>query len=96
MQRYEHLTRDELMRLALDRDQLTEEAQLALDTEVTNRRISSMDLVSFRAESRAAKAEQDRQIGPIATSGHIGKKFCGRKKLTYDARHRIEEFDTTL
>jgi hypothetical protein len=96
MLEYQKRTRDELMRLALERDQLTEEARLALDAEISGRRIPSTDLVSFRAESVAAQLEQDRKIGPIATSGYIGKKFYGRKKLTRDALHRIEEFDTTL
>jgi hypothetical protein len=96
MQRYQHLTRDELMRLALERDELTEEAQLALDAEISSRQITSVDLSSFRAESLAAQTEQDRKIGPITTSAHIGKNFLGRKNLSQDPRLRIEEFDTTL
>lgn len=96
MPEYKNLTRDELMRVALERGQLTEEAQLALDAEIGARRISPVDLASFRTESLAAQAQQDRKIGPITTSAHIGKKFFGRKNLSHDPRLRVEEFDTTL
>jgi hypothetical protein len=58
---YQYLSRDGLLRLALERDQLTADAQIALDVELSNRRITSSDLASFKAESLAAKAEQDRQ-----------------------------------
>jgi hypothetical protein len=84
------------MRLALERDQLTEEAQLALEVEICTRRISPIDLASFRTESLATQAEQDRNVGPITTSAHIGKRFFGRKNLSHDPRLRTEEFDTTL
>jgi hypothetical protein len=96
MLEYQKLNRDELMRLALERDQLTEEAQLALDAEIGSRRITSADLVSFRSESLVAQAEEDRKIGGISTSARIGKKFFGRKNLSHDPRLRVEEFDTTL
>jgi hypothetical protein len=34
MPEYQHLTRDELLNLAQERDQLTDEARLALDSEI--------------------------------------------------------------
>jgi hypothetical protein len=94
---YQNLTRNELMRLALERDQLTESAQLALDAEIGSRRITSVDLESFNAESLAARAEEDRKIDPITISlGQLGKKFFGRKNFSHDPHLRIEEFDTRL
>jgi hypothetical protein len=94
---HQHLTRDELMRLASERAVLTEEAQLALDAEISDRRITSLEISSFKAESLAAQAEQDRQVGSVATSSsYVGKRFFGRKNLTHDSRSRIADYDTTL
>lgn len=95
---YQNLTRDELLRLALEKDQLTDEARLALDSEISSRRISSSDIASFQDESQAAQAEEDRDVPAFAASSgsHIGKKFFGMKNRTHDARFRIEEYDTTL
>jgi hypothetical protein len=95
---YQHLTRDELIRLALEKDQLTDRARLALDAEISSRRISLSDIATFQDESQAAQAEEDRDVRGVTTSsgGHIGKKFFGMKNRTRDARFRIEEYDTTL
>jgi hypothetical protein len=96
-QEYQYLSRDGLLRLALERDQLTADAQIALDVELGNRRITASDLASFKAESLGGKAEQDRHIDSFSVfSGSVGKKFFGRKRLTHDPRFRIEEYDTTL
>jgi hypothetical protein len=95
---YQHLTRDELLRLALEKDQLTDEARLALDTEISSRGISPSDIASYQDESRAAQVEEDRDVRGVTTSSgnHIGKKFFGMKNRSHDARFRIEEYDTTL
>jgi hypothetical protein len=95
---YQHLTHDELLRLALEKDQLTDEARLVLDAEISSRRISSSDIASFQDEFLAAQAEEDRDVRAVAASSgsHIGKKFFGMKNRTHDARFRIEEYDTTL
>jgi len=94
---YQHLTRPELLRLALEKDQLTDEARLELDAEINSRRILPSDIEAFQDESRAAQAQDDRNVGLVTTSsGHIGKKFFGSKNRTHDARFRIEEYDTTL
>jgi hypothetical protein len=68
MPEYQYLTRDELLRLALERDQLTDDARLALDAQINNRRITSSDLACFKTESLAAQAEQDRKIDASSLS----------------------------
>jgi hypothetical protein len=94
---YRHLTRDELLALTLERNQLTEEAQLSLDAEISKRAITPLDLASFKTELVTAQAEQDRQIGSVATSSsHAGRKFFGRENVMHDPRFRIEEYDSTL
>lgn len=91
------MTPDELLRLALERDQLTGDAQLALDVELSKRQITASDLASFKTESLAVQVEQDRNIDSFSlSSGSLGRKFFGRKKFTHDPRFRIEEYDTTL
>lgn len=94
---YQNLTRPELLRLALEKDQLTDEARLERDAEINSRRISPSDIEAFQDECRAARAEDDCNVREVTTSSiHIGKKFFGRKNRTYGAGFRIEEFDTTL
>lgn len=94
---YQRLTRDEVLHLTLESDQLTDDARLALDVEISSRRIPLSDIESFKIETRAAQAKEDRNVHAAKTSSsHVGKKFFGQKNRTHDARFRIEEYDTTL
>jgi hypothetical protein len=94
---YQHSKRDELLRLALEKDQLTDEARLALETEISGRRITQSDIQSFKDELQSAQAKEDRDVRAVFTpSSHLGKKFFGVKNRVHDARLLIEEFDTTL
>jgi len=92
---YQHLSRDEVLRLASEKDQLTDQARLALDAEVARRGLSDVDLLSFRADEVAASREKDKEIDEFSF-GWIEKKLIGRKNYHHDPKFRIEEFDTTL
>lgn len=54
MQDYQQLSRDEVLRLVLEKDQLTDEARVALDAEVARRGLSHDDFIAFRVEEAAA------------------------------------------
>jgi hypothetical protein len=63
MPEYQLLTDDELLHLAEQRDELTDAAQQALDTELRNRHIAITDLQSYRAETAAVKKGEYRRRG---------------------------------
>jgi|SRR5215468_4624752 len=92
---YQQMSRDEVLRLTLERDQLTDEARLALDAEAARRGLSDVDDQSFRADEVAAARERDKEIDEFSF-GWIEKKLIGRKDYSHDPKFRIEEFDATL
>src|SRR5579864_8886203 len=58
MPEYQHLTEDELLNIAEDREHLTDEARMALDTEFSRRKLSSANVDSHRLQKeRANKAD---------------------------------------
>lgn len=99
MPEYQHLTQDELLRLAEDRAQLTDDARLALDAELSRRRISSSDVDSYRIEYTAAdRAEKLRVANRLTYIAHagFGKKFLGKTNRNRDPEELFEQYDTTL
>ncbi len=98
MAEYQHLTVDELLHLAEEREQLTDEARLVLDAELSRRRLSSSDIDSYRLQCAAAdNAEKLNRAAPqyISTVG-LGKKFLGKANRCRDPLGGFEEYDTTL
>ena len=92
---YDNLTEDELLQLAVERDELTEEARLALDTELSRRRIGSDEIKVLEAEARAAR-EKEENLSVSNLFRGANKEFYGKGTYTHDVRNRVEEFDTTL
>ena len=98
MPEYQNLTQDELLHLAEERDQLTDDARLALDGELNRRRLSSSDIDSHRLECEVAdKADKLRRAAPsyIHNVG-LGKKFFGKTNRHRDTERPFEQYDTTL
>ena len=93
---YEHFSRNELLRIALDKRRLTEEARLAWDTELSRRGISNGDIGTFESEQASAEAADQKVVREVEFLYGIGKKLSGRKNYSHDPRFRIEEFDSTL
>ena len=94
---YQHLTRDELLNLAQERDQLTDEARLALDSEITTRQIKTDEISAYARESLAqAKIAERRTMRSSTYYESRNRKFLGRKNRKPDPRSRMDEFDTTL
>jgi hypothetical protein len=95
---YQHLTRDELLNLTQDRKQLTDEARLALDAEISQRRVTADEIQSYaretKAQERAAERRAQRRSSSFVESKN--KKLYGKKNYHCDDRKRVEEFETTL
>ena len=98
MPEYQHLTDDEILHLAENRDQLTEDARLVLDGELHRRKLSSSDIDSYRTERVAAEeAEKLKRLTRfyIHRVG-LGKKFLGKTNRRRDPSGDFEHYDTTL
>lgn len=98
MPEYQNLTQGELLHLAEEREQLTDEARLALDGELSRRKLSSSDIDSFRLQREAAdKADRLKRAAPsYIHSVGLGKKFFGKTNRHRDTERRFEQYDTTL
>src|SRR5262249_10581732 len=92
---YSQLSRDQLLRVAPHREELTEEACLALAAELSRRKISLHDIASFASEEDAAVLADEKFVREVLFWG-VGKKPSGRRNYVHDPRFRIEEFDRTL
>jgi hypothetical protein len=95
---YQHLTQDELLHLAAEKEQLTDEARLALEGELNRRKLSRSDIGSYRLESEAAdEADKLKRATPsyIRNVG-LGKKFFGKTNRHRHTERLFEQYDTTL
>jgi hypothetical protein len=101
MPRYEDLNRDELLHVAVERDQLTDEARMELDIELSLRNISTADVNSYRLEYEMAEHDDkvraaNRLTRPsFASSRGFGFKFLGKMNYHRDPSDRFEEYDST-
>jgi len=102
MAEYQHLKADELLQLAEEREQLTEEARLALDGELHRRRLSSSDVDFYRIEHAAAERAENLRVASRLTGisyiSHVGfgKKFLGKTNRHRDPEKLVEQYDATL
>ena len=98
MPEYQYLTHDELLRLTTEKEQLTDEARLALEGELDRRRLSSSDIDAYRIQREAAdKADKLKRATPsYIHSVGLGKKFLGKTNRHRDAERLFEQYDTTL
>lgn len=98
MAEYQHLTPDELLHLAEEREQLTDEARVALDAELSRRRLSLSDIDSYRLQREAAeKADKlKRAVRSYIPDVGLGKKFLGKANRHRDPSGLFERYDTTL
>jgi hypothetical protein len=98
MPEYENLTEDELLNLAQERDQLTDEARVMLDSELSRRRLGSADVKTYREESASFEDAEElkRAKFTFSPSRGLGKKFYGKANRRRDPSGRFEEYDSTL
>jgi hypothetical protein len=96
---YETKTNEELLRLALDSEQLTPEATTALTNELAKRRLSGTEqLNAFREAEEQRKVEQSRDPGTLffLHAYGIGRKRFGKAEYNYSSDTGIERFRTTV
>jgi hypothetical protein len=90
---------EELLRLALNSEQLTPEANIALTDELAKRRIGDRKhLDAAREAERESKAENDRDIGTLGLVHlfGVGRLRFGRAGRSYDPSSGMERFKTTV
>jgi hypothetical protein len=98
MLEYQRLSQDELLHLAEEKDQLTDEARLALDAELHRRKVTSSDVDFHRIEFDAAdKADKLKRATPdLILYGGLGKRFLGKANRHRDPGRMFEQYETTL
>lgn len=101
MPEYQSLTDDEVLQIATEREQLTDDARSMLDSELARRKLSIKDVQSHKvAYQHAEKLERARTQHTLANrrtfdrSG-IGFTFLGKRNLHRDPSGRSEKYDST-
>lgn len=92
------LTEDELLHLAGETAQLTEDAKMALDAELRRRDLSAQKIQAYEAESAAEEdAGRLRRAAPRTIShGSFGKRFFGKADRRRDPSGTFELYESTL
>jgi hypothetical protein len=93
---YGKLSRDELLNLAQERGQLTDEARADLDAELSFRGVTTTEIKSYARETVAQKRREESAKRPKVLYEGNNKKLFGKKNLVTHPRRRVEEFDTTV
>jgi len=98
---YLNLTDDEVLQLAVELGELTDDARLALDSELSRRKLSVKDIQSHKiAYEHAQKLEQARTQRRILNRGSynnsgIGFGFRGKRNVHRDPSGQSEQYDST-
>jgi hypothetical protein len=96
---YGSRTDEELLRLALDPEQLTPEANAVLNDELARRRINNAEqLLTFREQEEQPNEEQSRNTGKLFVIHPygIGRKRFGKGGCIYSPETGMERFKTTV
>ena len=98
MPNYQNLKDDEVLQIAVEREQLTDDARLALDAELSRRKISAVDVESRRVETAEAEHTEKLRLWKIGYIAHwgLGKKSLGKTNRRLDPGGAFEEYDTTV
>ena len=98
MPQYEHLTEDELLHVADEKEQLTDEARLALESELRRRNLSTSDINAYKQQlADDDKAEKLRRASrQVVHNVGLGKKFLGMTSRRRDASGLFELYESTL
>jgi hypothetical protein len=94
---YQQLTEDKLLNIAEDRQNLTDEARLALDAELNRRRLSSSNIDSYRLQRETAdQADELKRAAPKFIFHYgLGQKFR-KSNRQRDPSGSFEKYDSTL
>lgn len=95
---YHHLTDDELLHIAEDRAHLTDEARIALDSELSQSKLRSSYIHTYRVlREEAENADELERARPTYSfrSG-LAKRFMGKANRRRDPGGSFEEYESTL
>lgn len=98
MLQYEHLTEDELLHVAGESEQLTDEARLALESELSRRNLSTSDINAYKqhlADDDKADQLRSARLQVVPNVG-LGKKFLGMTNRRRDPNGLFEQYESTL
>jgi hypothetical protein len=98
MLQYEHLTEDDLLHVADEREQLTDEARLALESELRRRNLSTSDINAYKQQladdDKADKLRHARR--QVVYNVGLGKEFLGMTNRRRDTSGLFELYESTL
>jgi len=98
MLRYQQLTEDELLHIADEKEQLSDEARLALESELSRRNLSTSEVNAYKRQSadenEADKLRRARQ--QVVHNVGLGKKFFGKANCRRDPSDLFELCESTL
>ena len=96
MAQYQDLTEDELLNLASEREQLTDEARLALESELGRRNLSEPEVSAYKRQyADDIEAEKLRRARRQTVRG-FGRKFMGKTNRRRDPHDQFELYESTL
>ncbi|MBZ5616014.1 MAG: hypothetical protein LAO23_18565 [Acidobacteriia bacterium] len=93
---YQSKTDDELLRLELDSEQLTLEANDALKGELSRRQIGTDRLSAFREQESQRETEQAANPGRLFSIYSVGRRRFGKARYVYNSETGMERFTTTV
>jgi len=96
---YAAKTDEELLRLALAPDQLTEDANCALSAELRSRGLGENERIAeFQQEEQGREQQQEEDTGQLwfLHPYGIGRKRFGKAGYVFDSISGLEEFSTTV
>ncbi|HEY1264576.1 MAG TPA: hypothetical protein VGF06_13705 [Terriglobales bacterium] len=92
---YQQLSDDEILNIARDEADLTDEAKTALALELSRRNIASADIQTYSAETQVLEAAEEQKRAQLLASRH-NRKFLGKANFVSDHGSGSEEYDATL
>jgi hypothetical protein len=95
---YENKSDQELLLLAVDPSQLTDNANQALSTELRKRGLASQKINDFRQVESERKQKEENDIGRLWLNTRYGvgrQRFC-KGDYSFDLASETEEFTTTV
>jgi hypothetical protein len=98
MLRYQHLMEDELLHVADESEQLTDEARLALESELRRRNLSTSEVNAYKRKAADDnEADQLRRARrQVIPNLGLGKKFLGKTNYRRDPSDLFELYESTL
>jgi hypothetical protein len=98
MLQYQHLTEDELLHVADESEQLTDEARLALESELRRRNLSTSEVKAYNRQcaddNEADKLRRARR--QVIPNLGLGEKFLGKTNCRRDPSDLFELYESTL